>query len=150
MQDVSFRQATTADQTFLRAMLYRSLYVPVGHEPFSREILEHPGIAKYVEHWGRDGDLALLAVQDSVAVGAAWLRLFRDGQRGYGYVDDETPELSVALLPEYRGRGVGTALLRRLPQATGRSLYPSPKETLPNSFTNAWVLPRLARTTLLW
>lgn len=34
--------------------------------------------------------------------------------RGYGYVDDATPELSIALLPAYRGRGIGSQLLARL------------------------------------
>ncbi len=119
MQDVSFRQATAADQAFMWEMLYKSLYVPVGHEPFSRAILKPPNIARYVEGWGRDGDLALIAAQDSVDVGAAWLRLFKGEARGYGYVDDETPELSVALLPEYRGKGIGTALMGRLLEQAG-------------------------------
>lgn len=47
-------------------------------------------------------------------VGAAWLRLLKGDERGYGYVDDETPELGMAVLPEHRGRGIGSALLRRL------------------------------------
>lgn len=34
--------------------------------------------------------------------------------RGYGYVDDGTPELAVALYPGYRGRGIGGRLLRAL------------------------------------
>ena len=114
MQDVSFRQATAADQAFLREMLYRSLYFPVGQEPFSRTILEHPDIAKYVEHWGREGDLGLLAEHHKTNVGAVWLRLLKGKAGGYGYVDDETPELSVALSPAYRGRGIGTALLTQL------------------------------------
>lgn len=34
--------------------------------------------------------------------------------KGYGYVDDDTPELSIAVLPEYRSQGVGTQLLTHL------------------------------------
>ena len=33
---------------------------------------------------------------------------------GFGHVDDATPELAVALYPEYRGRGIGTLLLRAM------------------------------------
>ncbi len=47
-------------------------------------------------------------------IGAAWLRLLSGDEKGYGYVNDETPELGMAVLPEYRGRGVGSDLLRRL------------------------------------
>jgi ribosomal protein S18 acetylase RimI-like enzyme len=39
--------------------------------------------------------------------------LLRGEERGFAYVDDETPELAVAVLPEYRGKGIGTALLMR-------------------------------------
>lgn len=114
MQDVSFRKATATDGAFLREMLFESLYVPAGHEPFSRAILEHSDVAKYVEGWGREGDFGLLAEHHATSVGAAWVRLLQGEARGYGYVDDETPELSVALLPEYRGKGVGAALMERL------------------------------------
>jgi GNAT superfamily N-acetyltransferase len=34
--------------------------------------------------------------------------------KGYGYVDDETPELTMAVLPFARGQGIGTELLTRL------------------------------------
>jgi ribosomal protein S18 acetylase RimI-like enzyme len=53
------------------------------------------------------------------AIGAAWLRLLTGDERGYGYVDDETPELGMAVLPAYRGRGVGSALLTRLLKSAG-------------------------------
>ena len=41
------------------------------------------------------------------------------GGEGYGYVDDETPELAIAVLPDHRGRGLGRRLLRELLDAAG-------------------------------
>lgn len=50
----------------------------------------------------------------SQPVGAVWVRLMIGENKGYGFVDDATPELSIAVLPEYRGQGVGTQLLTHL------------------------------------
>ena len=32
----------------------------------------------------------------------------------YGYFDDETPELAISVLPEYRGQGLGGKCMTRL------------------------------------
>lgn len=96
--------------------MYQSLHVPGGREPFPRDVIHQPEIAKYVRGWGRAGDMGYVAV-DTVGgapIGAAWLRLLAGGERGYGYVDDETPELGMAVLAGYRGRGIGSDLLGRL------------------------------------
>ena len=112
---VYIRRALPSDQTFLEEMLYRSLYVPEGHEPFVKEVIRRPELAKYVAAWGKAGDLALIATLDSsLPVGAVWLRLLKGEEKGYGYVDDRTPELGIAVLPDYRGQGVGTRLLGQL------------------------------------
>ncbi|NJK64878.1 MAG: GNAT family N-acetyltransferase, partial [Synechococcaceae cyanobacterium SM2_3_1] len=50
----------------------------------------------------------------SQPVGAVWLRLMVGENKGYGYIDDNTPELYIAILPEYRGQGIGTQLLSHL------------------------------------
>jgi ribosomal protein S18 acetylase RimI-like enzyme len=83
--------------------------------------LSHPEISKYVEGWGRAGDLGFVAVDEGSGepVGAVWLRLLAGDEKGYGYVDDETPELAMAVLPQYRGRGVGSSLLGRLLESAG-------------------------------
>lgn len=97
-------------------MLYQSLYVPAGSPPFPREVIHRPELARYVKAWGRGGDMGLVAVEvrSGEPIGAAWLRLLRGDERGYGYVDDETPELGMAVLPGHRGRGVGSDLLGHL------------------------------------
>ena len=57
MTNIQIRQATEQDIPFLWEMLYESLYVPEGEQPFAREIIEEPFMAKYVQDWGRAGDL---------------------------------------------------------------------------------------------
>ena len=69
---------------------------------------------RYVERWGRPGDTALVAIQDFQPVGAAWYRLFRADNAGYGFIDEETPELSIAVVPSRRGSGLGSELLGAL------------------------------------
>ncbi len=124
--DYKIRPAGQADEPFLWEMLYQALYVSEGGEFFPRDVLSSPEVARYVKGWGREHDIGFLAVDlnTNQSVGAVWIRLFLDGDRGFAYVDDETPELGIAVLPEHRGKGVGTELLRRLIE-TARGSYPS-------------------------
>jgi ribosomal protein S18 acetylase RimI-like enzyme len=103
---------SASDESFLWEMLYMALYVPPGKPPFPREILQDPDIACYVQGWGRPGDWGLLARDGEMPVGAVWLRQWTGDEKGYGYVSPAIPELSIALLPDYRNRGLGTRMLQ--------------------------------------
>lgn len=103
------RRGGRQDVRFLRDMLHHAYY---GRE---RSPGDGPGpVARYVKGWGRPGDTVLIAIEDGFPVGAGWYRLFREDAPGYGFVDDETPELAIAVVPSRRGRGVGDALLTAL------------------------------------
>jgi ribosomal protein S18 acetylase RimI-like enzyme len=116
------RSLTPADQSLLWEMLYLSLFVPEGSAPFERSTLEQLNISKYVRDWGRATDSGFVAVdENNQPLGAIWLRLLAGEQKGYGYVDDFTPELGMAVFPEHRGRGIGTSLLKRLVETAGAS-----------------------------
>jgi ribosomal protein S18 acetylase RimI-like enzyme len=104
------RQAGPQDVPFLRDMLRHAYYWRVSTIPDSGE----PPLQRYVERWGRPGDTALVAIQDFQPVGAAWYRLFKADNPGYGFVDEETPELSIAIVPSRRGSGLGSELLDAL------------------------------------
>ena len=113
--DCTLRAIRPADQAVLWDAIYHAIFVPPGEEAPPREIVRDPTIARYVADWGRPDDVGLLACRSNGApLGAAWLRCLQGAQRGFGYVDDATPELSIAVWPHWRGRGVGTGLLRAL------------------------------------
>lgn len=118
------RPATSTDEPFLWEMLYEAIHVPEGRPKPDRTILQEPALAHYVAGWGQQaGDEGLLAINQASGqpVGAAWLRFFTADDPGWGFVDVDTPEVSMALLPAYRGQGIGTALLTALiAQATER------------------------------
>lgn len=113
MRDFYIRSIEDTDEHFLWEMLYHALYVPEGAAPIPRTVLAQPEIAHYVSEWGEPGDCGFIAVDAHTdrPIGAAWLRQFPADAPGYGFVDERTPELSVALLPGWRGRGIGSELL---------------------------------------
>ena len=103
---------------FLKEMLYEALFVPEGHPGFPRSILENPAISKYIENWGDDDlDVGFVAVQNDNLIGAIWGRRFSGQNRGYGFIDEKTPELSMAVKEDYRGKGIGTKLLNAVTAA---------------------------------
>lgn len=110
------RAVGPGDSQVLRAYLRLSIFVRPGEPPIADEVAAQPAIACYVDDWGRYGDDGLVAVDDRTGadVGAAWLRLWPGPETGYGFVDRSTPELAIAVRPEHRGRGIGTALLDAL------------------------------------
>jgi ribosomal protein S18 acetylase RimI-like enzyme len=104
------------DIDFLWEVLYLSLHVADGADPFPRAVLNEPAIAHYLAGFGeRDGDDAVIAVDgQSERIGAAFCRRFTSDDPSYGFVDENTPELSMALVGRWRGRGVGGELLMTL------------------------------------
>lgn len=115
MTGVAIGPASPADQPFLREMLYEALYVPPGSPPFPRSVIDEPSLALYVDGFGlQPGDVGFVARVDGTPIGAIWARMPAETQRGYGYVDDDTPELSMAVEPDHRSKGIGTALLEQL------------------------------------
>lgn len=113
--DAHIRTIMPDDEPFLWTALYHALHVPPGGDAYPREIVHEPDLARYAEAWmRRDGDFGVLAEAEGEPVGAAWLRRWSNADQGFGFVDEATPELSMSVLPGYRGRGIGTALLTRV------------------------------------
>jgi len=106
-----FRTLTADDQEQLWNWFHIALWdpPPAGLRP--REILQNPAIRIYVENWGQTGDVGVVAVVDDTDIGACWMRLLPPGV-GSASVDEQTPQLGIALLPKYQHKGHGTRLMR--------------------------------------
>ena len=119
----SLRRATPDDVDFLWAMLYEASYAAENGVPDVAALRRHAELARYVEGWDGRSDPGIVVVDDDTRepVGAAWLRLLTAETKGYGYVDDATPELAIAVSPGHRGRGLGGRMLRELLDAARAS-----------------------------
>ncbi|MEV6768007.1 GNAT family N-acetyltransferase [Nocardia sp. NPDC051030] len=124
MSGVIVRPAEVADEKFLWAMLFEAAYSREQGMTSPDELRAVPELARYVEGWGVAGDLGVIAEEDGVLLGAAWARMFTRENAAYGYVDDATPEIAIAVAPEGRGAGLGTQLMTGLLDAM-RPVYDS-------------------------
>jgi GNAT superfamily N-acetyltransferase len=95
------------DVRFLRDMLRHAYHWRLAEDT------ERP-VYRYVRNWGRKGDAGVVAVEGPHSYGAAWYRLFAADEPGFGFVDEATPELTIAVVPSRRGKGAGKELLDAL------------------------------------
>lgn len=109
--DVVIREIKSHEIPLLTDFLYEAIFQPDNKPKIPRTVLQEPMIWAYVDRFGtRQGDFCLVALVDSLIIGAAWSR----NGCSYGKVDDTTPELAISLYPEYRNKGIGSRLLALL------------------------------------
>jgi GNAT superfamily N-acetyltransferase len=113
------RGALPGDRDFLAAMLVEAInWNPDGGHLAPEVVLAFPQNARYVVGWPRPGDLGVVAeTTGGRRVAAAWWRHFTDDAPGYGYLAADVPEVSIGVVAEYRGRGIGGRLLTELAAA---------------------------------
>ncbi len=105
------REIRKDEYSLLDHFLYEAIFVPEGEEPPPVSIIWKPELQVYVDHFGEwKDDRGLVAEADGKIAGAVWVRIMDD----YGHVDDETPSLIISVEKEYRGLGIGTAMVKEM------------------------------------
>jgi GNAT superfamily N-acetyltransferase len=120
------RRGNRQDVRFLKDMLRHAFYWRSGGT------VEDSSLWRYVAGWGRRGDAAVIALEGGFPVGAAWFRLFAGDEPGFGFVDEQTPEVSIAVVPSRRGQGIGSDLLDSLIEVAREQGYGALSLTVAN------------------
>ena len=111
VHSVMVRPIASKEIAQLKNFLYAAIFVPPGINPPDFSVVELPQLRAYVEAFGsRRGDLAVAADRQGELIGAAWCRILPE----YKWLGQDTPMLAIAVLPNCRGQGTGTALLGAL------------------------------------
>jgi GNAT superfamily N-acetyltransferase len=100
------RPVDRQDARFLRDMLRHAYHWRLADADLP--------VYRYVQNWGRPGDAGVVAFEGPNEYGAAWYRLFTADEAGFGFVDERTPELTIAVVPSHRGHGSGAEMLDAL------------------------------------
>ncbi len=109
--DYIVREIQKQEYPLLDLFLYEAIFIPEGIEPPPKSIITSPELQVYVERFGElKDDRGLVAEVDGKIVGAVWVRIMND----YGHIDHETPSLAISLYKEYRGFGIGTAMMKEI------------------------------------
>lgn len=108
---MEIRKLIDGEQELLEDFLYEAIFIPEGVEAPPRNIIELPELQVYITDFGkRANDICFLAEVDGKVAGAVWVRVMED----YGHLEDGVPSFAISLYKEYRGQGIGTALMKRM------------------------------------
>ena len=101
-----------------------AVWRPDKATPTGDQVLADPRYAMYLAGWPTPGDYGLIAEQDA-PIGAAWYRIYSEATHGHGFVAEEIPELSIAVIASRRHQGIGRRLLVDLIEASVYQGYPA-------------------------
>lgn len=105
------REILEEEYWLLEDFLYEAIFVPDGVPAPPKSMIGLPELQVYVKNFGgQKDDIGLVAEVDEKVVGAVWVRIMND----YGHIDNETPSFAISLYKEYRGLGIGTALMNKM------------------------------------
>lgn len=109
--DYKIRTISEKEASLLEDFLYEAIFVPEGVPAPPKSIINQPELKLYIDGFGKKkDDIGLVAEIDKKAVGAVWVRIVDD----YGHVDHDTPSFAISLRKDYRGLGIGTALMKEM------------------------------------
>ena len=115
------REIRSEEIPLLNDFLYEAIFIPEGVPVPPRSIIENEDLQVYVRDFGKKADdRCLVAEVEGKVIGAIWARIMND----YGHIADGIPSLAISLYKDYRHKGIGTDLLRKMLQLLKRDGYP--------------------------
>lgn len=102
MSKYLIRKIEPHELSILEEMLYEAIFQPDENNILPKDVIKQPEISVYIKHWGKPDDLCLVVDVDGKIIGAVWTRILAGKTKGYGNIDDQTPEFAIFFFKEYR------------------------------------------------
>lgn len=117
------RQIKDSEIPLLEDFLYEAIFQRDEKNLLPREIIKEPELSVFIDEFGKADDHCLVAECNEKIVGAVWTRIISGKVKGFGNIDDTTPEFAISLYKEYRNRGIGTSLMKAMLQLLKENGY---------------------------
>lgn len=114
------REMKKQEYGILETFIYEAIFQKDKDNPIPKSIIYEPEIFIYIDNFGtQKDDYCLCAEIDNELIGAVWVRNIK----GFGNVDETTPEFAISVLKQYQGKGVGNALMKEMLKLLKRKGY---------------------------
>lgn len=115
MSEILIREIKKSEINRLDDFLYESVFQADENNLIPRDIINVPEINAYIVEFGKfKDDHCFVADFNGKLIGAVWVRIISGEIKGYGNVDDQTPEFAISLFKEYRNQGIGKELMTKM------------------------------------
>lgn len=107
----NIRKIKDYEYALLNHFLYEAIFISEGVQAPPESIINLPELQVYVLDFGKkEDDICFVAEVNEKVIGAVWVRVMDD----YGHTEEGVPSFAISLYKEYRGNGIGTALMKKM------------------------------------
>ncbi len=124
MDKFTIREIRPEEMALLEDFLYEAIFQRDETNLLPKDVIKQPELNVFTKDFGKPDDYCLVAEADGKVVGAVWTRILCGKVKGYGNIDERTPEFAIAIYKQYRNRGIGTALMKDMLKLLKEHGYP--------------------------
>lgn len=114
MENYTVRNMKDSEFYLLEDFLYEAIFQRDKNNLLPRSVVNQPELRIFIDNFGKKDDYCLVAECEEKVIGAVWTRILAGDVKGFGNIDDKTPEFAISLYKEYRGLGIGTTLMKSM------------------------------------
>lgn len=109
--EYNIREMKPFEYPLLENFLYEAIFQRDEMNLLTKSVIEKPEIKVYIQNFGNEkDDYCYCAEVQGEIVGAVWVRNIK----GYGSIDEVTPEFAISLYKNFRGHGIGTEMMKKM------------------------------------
>jgi len=97
MKEYIIRKIQPSEIKLLSDFLYEAIFQRDENNRLPREIINQPEIKVFINNFGKPDDYCLVAEIEGKIVGAVWTRILAGEVKGFGNIDEHTPEFAISL-----------------------------------------------------